>query len=77
MDVLGDLLRAAVVATQAVRRLQRRADRSGHPGRYERAIGPSYGPEIGYDKDMKKVAEKLTEDDMIAIAAYAASLPPQ
>ena len=25
---------------------------------------------------MKKVAEKLTEDDMIAIAAYAASLNP-
>ena len=25
---------------------------------------------------MKKVAEKLTEDDMIAIAAYAASLKP-
>jgi cytochrome c553 len=25
---------------------------------------------------MKKVAEKLTEDDMIAIAAYAGSLAP-
>jgi cytochrome c553 len=26
---------------------------------------------------MKKVVEKLTEDDMIAVAAYTASLPPQ
>ena len=43
--------------------------------------GSLYNFQIGANSStagaqMKKVAEKLTEDDMIAIAAYAASLAP-